>query len=53
MAKQKPELTFTFMNPNAPGVFEKQLQKILLDRLLYLYTENRAVSDRQKGATGK
>ena len=48
MAKQKPELTFTFMNPNTPGVFEKQLQKILLDKLLYLAKQNR-----QNGASNK
>ncbi|MBR6595017.1 MAG: hypothetical protein IKK72_00330 [Oscillospiraceae bacterium] len=38
MAKQ--ELTFTFQDPNAPGVLEKQLQKILIDKLLYLAEQN-------------
>ena len=47
MAKHQ-ELTFTYINPNAPGVFEQQLQKILLDRLLYLSEQYR-----KTGARGK
>jgi len=34
MAKQKVQLTFTFDNPNTPKTFERQLQKILIDKLL-------------------
>lgn len=47
MAKHQ-ELTFTYINPNAPGVFEQQFQKILLDRLLYLSEQYR-----KTGARGK
>ena len=47
MAKHQ-ELTFTYINPNAPGVFEKQLQKILIDKLLHLAEQNR-----KTGAPGK
>lgn len=34
MAKQAVQLTFTFVNPNTPKEFERQLQKILIDKLL-------------------
>lgn len=46
MAKQA--LTFTFVNPNPPGVLEKQLQKILIDKLQYL-----AAQKTSTGVTGK
>ena len=46
MAKQA--LTFTFVNPNPPGVLEKQLQKILMDKLLYLSAQKP-----NTGAAGK
>ena len=32
--KKSPALTFTFMNPNSPAVFEATLRKILLEKLL-------------------
>ena len=41
MAKQEVQLTFTFVNPNTPREFERQLQKILIDKLLSQYQENR------------
>ncbi len=41
MAKQEVQLTFTFVNPNTPREFERQLQKILIDKLLSQYWENR------------
>ncbi len=41
MAKQEVQLTFTFVNPNTPKAFERQLQKILIDKLLSQYRENR------------
>ena len=46
MAKQ--ELTFTFINPNPPGTLEKQLQKILIDKLLY-----QAARKGETGVAGK
>ena len=50
MAKQEVQLTFTFVNPNTPKEFERQLQKILIDKLLSQYRDSRiAVS----GATNK
>ena len=41
MAKQEVQLTFTFVNPNTPKEFERQLQKILIDKLLSQYYEKR------------
>ena len=41
MAKQEVQLTFTFVNPNTPKVFERQLQKILIDKLLSEYRDSR------------
>ena len=32
--KKAPSLTFTFINPNPPSVFESALKEILLDKLL-------------------
>ena len=46
MAKQ--EITFTFVNPSPPEPFQKQLQKILISKLLYLDEQNR-----KTGASGK
>lgn len=36
MEKQERQLTFTFINPNTPNEFERQLQKILIDKLMGL-----------------
>ena len=44
MATQKVQLTFTFVNPNTPEEFERQLQKILIDKLLSQCRENRTVN---------
>lgn len=44
MAKQEVQLTFTFVNPNTPKEFERQLQKILIDKLLAQCRENRTVN---------
>ena len=41
MAKQEVRLTFTFVNPNTPKEFERQLQKILIDKLLSQYGDSR------------
>ena len=41
MAKQEVQLTFTFVNPNTPKEFERQLQKILIDKLLSQYWDSR------------
>ena len=41
MAKQEVQLTFTFVNPNTPKEFERQLQKILIDKLLFQYWDSR------------
>jgi len=41
MAKQEVQLTFTFVNPNTPKEFERQLQKILIDKLLSQYWDGR------------
>ena len=38
MAKQEVQLTFTFVNPNTPKEFEKQFRKILIEKLLALYS---------------
>lgn len=46
MAKQ--ELNLTFVDPNPPGALEKQLHKILIDKLLYLSAQKR-----NTGAVGK
>lgn len=40
MAKQAIQLTFTFVNPNAPKEFERSLQKILIDKLLSQYGQS-------------
>ena len=40
MAKQKVQLTFTFVNPNTPEEFEKQFQKILIEKLLAAFRDN-------------
>lgn len=32
--KKSPPLTFTFTNPNPPGIFETALKNILLEKLL-------------------
>ena len=40
MAKQKVQLTFTFVNPNTPEEFEKQFRKILIEKLLAAYRDN-------------
>lgn len=34
MAKNDIKLTYTFVNPNTPKVFENTLKKILIDKLL-------------------
>jgi hypothetical protein len=36
MAKHEIQLTFTFVNPNTPNAFARQLQKILIDKLMGL-----------------
>lgn len=33
MVKQQVQRTFTFENPNTPKEFERQLQKLVLDKL--------------------
>lgn len=40
--KKTPEITFHFVNPNSPSVFEETLKKILLDKLLaeFAYPEH-------------
>lgn len=40
MAKQEVQLTYTFDNPNTPKEFERQLQKIMIDKLLSQHREN-------------
>ena len=40
MTKQEVELTFTFVNPNTPEDFERQLRKILIDKLLSQYRDS-------------
>ena len=42
MTKQEVQLTFTFVNPNTQEDFERQLQKILIDKLLSQYRESSA-----------
>ena len=37
MTKHKIKPAFTFINPNSPKAFERQLYTILLDKLLYQY----------------
>lgn len=34
MAKNDLKLTYTFVNPNTPGAFEKTLKQIIIDKLL-------------------
>ena len=41
MAKHEVQLTFTFVNPNTPKEFERQLQKILIDKLLSQYWDSK------------
>ena len=41
MARQEVQLTFTFVNPNTPKAFERQLQRILIDKLLLQYRDSR------------
>ena len=41
MAKQDVQLTFTFVNPNTQKAFERQLQKILIDKLFCQYRGSR------------
>ena len=41
MAKQEVQLTFTFVNPNTPKEFERQLRKILIDKLLSQHWDSR------------
>lgn len=41
MTKQEVQLTFTFVNPNTPEDVERQLQRILIDKLLSQYRESR------------
>lgn len=53
MPKQAAQLTFTFVNPNTPKVFERQLQKVLIDKLLFQYRENAKTVGRQKGVASK
>lgn len=40
--KKTMSLTYTFINPNSPAVFEQTLKKILLDKLLsdFAYPEH-------------
>ena len=40
MTKQEVQLTFTFVNPNTPEDFERQLRKILIDKLLSQYRDS-------------
>lgn len=37
--KKSPALTFTFMNPNSPALFEEALRKILLEKLLTAFSD--------------
>ena len=53
MAKQEVQRTFTFVNPNTPKEFERQLQKILMDKLPSRYWDSRASVGYQKGTTNK
>ena len=39
MAKHELKLTYTFINPNTSKEFERQLRKILVDKLLSLHKE--------------
>lgn len=41
MAKQAVQLTFNFVNPNTPKEFERQLKKILLEKLLSQQREDK------------
>lgn len=45
--KSTQALTFLFVNPNSPAVFQDAIKKILLDKLLaeYAYTEYIPPSD--------
>ena len=42
MAKQEVQLTFTFVNSNTPKEFERQLKKILINKLLAQHRDDRA-----------
>ena len=41
MAKEKQALTFTFVNPNGAKAFERQLRRVLIDRLIARYSQDR------------
>ena len=41
MAKREVQPTFIFANPNTPKEFERQLQKILIDKLMLLGATNK------------
>ena len=51
MAKQAMQLAYTFINPNTPQIFEQQLQRILIDKLLSQHRENRDRSVDRKEQT--
>lgn len=53
MAKQEVQRTFIYVNPNIPKEFERQLQKILIDKLLSQYRDGRGAVGCQEGATNK
>lgn len=40
----KKALTFTFVNPNSPAVFEEALKMILLDKLLAEFSRSEGFS---------
>ena len=52
MVKQQVQRTFIFENPNTPKAFERQLQKLVLDKLRAQQQDWVAV-DCGKGATNK
>ena len=50
MIKQAVQRTYIFVNPNTSKELERQLKKILIDKLLSQYRENRAAVE---GAANK
>ena len=41
MAKHKQQRIYTFVNPNTKKEFERQIQKILIDKLALLFAANK------------
>lgn len=43
MAKDKYELSFTFVNPNGAKAFEQEFRRVLIDRLIAVHKKNAVV----------